>query len=156
LADLACSGLLRRASADDFSELETGLARVGPLGSVPGMSKLVNVILGEMTTREDAVSRPMRWEAIGLGEALFPVLDADIVLTRAGDDVILAVWGTYRPPLGGVGETLAQALMQRVGQATIGAFTQRIAAAITEAAFRTGPQPGLLPDELPELDADEM
>jgi hypothetical protein len=97
LANLACGGRLRRASDDAYRELGSGLARVGPLGSVPGMSKLVAVRCSDITVHERFAVGAMRWEATGPGGALFPVLDADVTLTKAGDDAtILAVWGVYR------------------------------------------------------------
>jgi hypothetical protein len=135
LASLASGGLLRRASDDAYRDLGSGLARVGPLGLAPGMSKLVSVRFTGMAVHEDFASVAMRWEATGPGAALFPALDADIMLTKAGDDAtILAVWGVYRPPLGALGAGLDQVVLHRVGQATIGAFTRRIGIAITDPA----------------------
>ena len=99
------------------------------------MSKLVVVRFSEMTVHQDFAIVAMRWEATGPGGALFPVLDADITLTKAPDDTaILAVWGVYRPPFGGLGAGLDQVVFRRVAQATIGNFTHRIAAAITDPA----------------------
>ena len=135
LADLARRGLLRRACDDAYRELGTGLARVGPLGVAPGLSKLVVVRFSDMTVQEDFAIGAMRWEATGPGGALFPALDADITLTRAADDAtVLAVWGVYRPPFGGLGARLDQVIMWRVAQSTIRGFTRRIAAAITNPA----------------------
>jgi hypothetical protein len=100
LANLACSGLLRRASDDAYRELGSGLARVGP----PGMSKLVTVRFSEIAVHEDFAVAAMRWEATGPGGALFPALDADIRLTQAGQDAtVLVVCGVYRPPFGSLG-----------------------------------------------------
>lgn len=148
LADLTRGGLLRHASDDAYRGLGSGLARVGPLGTAPGMSKLVVVRFSEMTVHQDFAIVAMRWEATGPGGALFPVLDADITLTKAPDDTaILAVWGVYRPPFGGLGAGLDQVVFRRVAQATIGNFTHRIAAAITDpAASPEAPDAGLLPD----------
>lgn len=136
LANLARRGLLRRACDDAFRDLGTGLARVGPLGAAPGMSKLVVVRFSDMTVHEDFAVAAMRWEAIGPGGALFPALDADITLTRVGSDAtILAVWGVYRPPFGGLGARLDKVVLRRVGQSTIRAFTHSIGAAITDPAL---------------------
>lgn len=147
LANLAHGGLLRRVSDDAYRDLGSGLARVGPLGAAPGMSKLVVVRFSAMTVHEDFASGAMRWEATGPGGALFPALDADITLTKAGDGaVILAVRGVYRPPLSGLGAGLDRAVMRRVAQATIRAFTRRIGAAITDpAASPETSDTGLLP-----------
>jgi len=148
LADLTRGGLLRHASDDAYRGLESGITRVGPLGSAPGMSKLVVVRFGEMAVREGFASVAMRWEATGSGGALFPALDADITLTKAqGGTAILAVWGVYRPPLGGLGAGLDQVALRRVAQATIRNFTHRIGAAITApAATAWVPDAGGLPD----------
>lgn len=135
LADLARGGLLRRACDQAYRDLGSGLARVGPLGAAPGMSKLVLVRFSDMTVRENFVTGAMRWEAAGPGGALFPALDADITLTRAGEAAtILAVWGVYRPPFGGLGAGLDRVVLRRVAQATIRAFARRIGTAITDPA----------------------
>jgi hypothetical protein len=71
----------------------------------------------------------------GPGGALFPALDADIKLTRAGQDVtVLAVSGTYRPPLGTLGAGADRVIMHRIAQATIRAFTQHVGTAIVSPA----------------------
>jgi hypothetical protein len=135
LANLACGGRLRRASDDAYRELGSGVARVGPLGSVPGMSKLVAVRCSDMTVHERFASGAMRWEATGPGGGLFPVLDADVTLTKVGDHAtILAVWGVYRPPFGGLGAGLDRVVLRRIAQATIRTFTHRIGIAITDPA----------------------
>lgn len=87
MANLARGGLLRRASDEAYHELGTGLARVGPLGSAPGMSGLVEVRFSDIAIHEDSATWAVRWEAAGRGGALFPALDADIKLTPAGEDV---------------------------------------------------------------------
>ena len=156
LVDLAHGGLLRRASDDAYRDLGSGLARVGPLGSAPGMSKLVVVRFSDIAVQEDLAIGAMRWETTGPGGALFPALDADISLTQAGHDAtILAVWGVYRPPLGGLGAGLDRVVMRRAAQATIRAFTRRVGAAITNPATfpgsaDTGLAPGFSPWPGPE------
>ncbi|MGH3188470.1 MAG: hypothetical protein ACRDOL_14590 [Streptosporangiaceae bacterium] len=148
LADLVRGGLLRHASDDAYRGLGSGLTRVGPLGTAPGMSKLVVVRFSELAVHEDFAIVAMRWEAAGLGGALFPALDADITLTEAPHDTaILAIWGVYRPPFGALGAGLDQAVLRRVAQATIRTFTHRIGSAITDpAASPEAPDTGLLPD----------
>ena len=84
MANLARGGLLWRASDDAYDELGTGLARIGPLGAAPGMSRLVAVRFRDLAIHEDFAIGAMRWEAIGPGGALFPALDAEIKLTRPG------------------------------------------------------------------------
>ena len=62
----------------------TGLVRAGPLGAVPGVSKLVEVHFLEVATRGESAVLALRWEATGPGGRLFPALDADMSLTPAG------------------------------------------------------------------------
>jgi hypothetical protein len=151
LADLTGAGQLRHASDDAYRDLGSGLARVGPLGEEPGISKLVSVRFGEVTVREGFAVAAMRWQATGPGGTLFPALDADITLTKMGNDAtILAVWGVYRPPFGVLGAGLDRMVMRRVAQATIRTFVDRIGAAITDRAASAGaPDTSLLPDSPP-------
>ena len=131
LAHLTRGGLLRRASDEAYGDLASGLARVGPLGEVPGMSKLVAVRFGDMTVHEDFAVVALRWEATGPGGALFPALDADVTLARAGEEAtVLAISGVYRPPGGGLGAGLDRMVLRRVAQGTIRTFTQHVAAAL--------------------------
>ena len=136
LANLTRGGLLRRACDDAYHDLGAGLARVGPLGAAPGLSRLVAVRFTDMAVHEDFAIVAIRWEATGPGGALFPVLDADLKLTPAGDQAtMLAVSGAYRPPLGGLGARLDRVLLHRVAQASIRAFTHQIGAAIAHPAL---------------------
>jgi hypothetical protein len=105
-----------------------GLIRVGPFGPLLGASKLVRVQLLEPVPRDDTVVLPLRWEATGATGRLFPVLDADLVLTGDGDArSTLALTGAYRPPLGGVGAVLDRALLNRAAAATIRSLLSQIA-----------------------------
>jgi hypothetical protein len=91
-------------SQDAYAEGLAGQIRVGPFGSVPGISKLVQVSLLDPVRRDDSVLVPMRWEATGPVGRLFPVLDANLMLGQ--DDQgrgVLRLSGVYRPPLGGLG-----------------------------------------------------
>jgi len=136
MANLIRGGLLRRACDDAYHDLGAGLARVGPLGTAPGLSRLVAVRFTDMAVHEDFAVVAIRWEATGPGGALFPALDADLKLTPAGHQAtMLAVSGAYRPPLGGLGAGLDRALLHRVAQATIRAFTHQIGAAIAHPAL---------------------
>ena len=156
LANLARGGLLRHASDAAYGKWEADLARVGPLGAAPGMSRLVKVQFRDAVTREDSALWTLRWEAIGTTGALFPVLDADITLTPAGDRAtVLVVHGVYRPPLGNVGAALNRAVLHRVAEATIRAFAEQIADAIVDPAAapearHTGKAPEISP--LPQTD----
>ena len=121
LTNLVRGGLLRRASGGAYDEWQAGLARVEPRAAVLGVSELVQVRFRDKVSHGDSAVWAMRWEVIGPGGSLFPALDADIVLTPAGEDAtMLAVSGAYRPPLGALGAGLDRAIMHRVAEATIG------------------------------------
>jgi hypothetical protein len=135
------------SSADCYEQGITGLARVGPLGSAPGVSKLVEVQFGELVIRADSARLPLRWQATGPGGVLFPALDGDLELTALSQDATrLRLAGVYRPPLGRAGGALDQAVLQRVAGATIRAFIRRVADAIVHPAGAPAPgQEGLDP-----------
>ena len=126
---------LHGMSQDAYADGLGGHIRVGPLGSVPGMSKLVRVSLLDPVRRDEGVLVPMRREATGVMGRLFPVLDANLMLGQ--DDQgrgVLRIAGVYRPPLGGLGEDLDQIVLGRVASATIRSLLRRIAALLTERA----------------------
>ena len=130
LVNLTRGGSLMSASKDAYGEGITGLLRVGPLGSAPGMSRLVTVHFQDLVTRGQTAVLPLRWEATGPG-GVFPALDAHISLTAAGEEAtVLRLDGTYRPPLGTLGAGLDAAIMHRVATATVRGFLSRIADAI--------------------------
>lgn len=132
LADLAGSGLLTGASEQAYDAWATGLARVGPLGAAPGVSRLVQVHIRALEPHGNSAIWAMRWQATGATGSLFPALDADIKLSPAGDDAtILAVSGVYRPPLGGLGAGLDRVVMNRIARASIRAFARHIGTALT-------------------------
>lgn len=123
------------ASRNAYGEAVTGLALVGPLGPVSGLSKLVQVQARDLVIGEGSVVLTLRWQATGPGGALFPVLDADIRLTPAGDQAtILRLDGAYRPPLGTAGTGLDRAVLRRVATATVQDFLGRIAETIADPA----------------------
>lgn len=131
LAVLARGGSLAGVSEAAYGEGVTVLARVGPLGSMPSVSRLVEVRFRDLVQRDDRAGLALRWEAAGSGGGMFPVLDADITLTPAGEDTtMLALAGTYRPPLGALGAGLDRVILHRVAAATVRAFLSRIADAI--------------------------
>jgi hypothetical protein len=124
-------GMSRDAYADGLA----GQIRVGPVGGLPGMSKLVQVSLLDPVRRDESVLVPMRWEATGVMGRLFPVLDANLMLVE--DDRgrgVLRIAGVYRPPLGGLGEELDQIVLRRVASATIRSLLRRIAALLVDRA----------------------
>lgn len=136
LADLAHSGMLLTAAQQASREIvsadaNTRLTRVGPLGPVRGLSRVVEVQFGDLARHGDSAQLALRWEAAGPGGGLFPALDADISVTRLDDEAtMLTLTGVYRPPLGSVGAGLDQAILRRVAVATIRDFLSRVGSAI--------------------------
>ena len=154
--EMAHADWLDGLSQDAYADGMAGEVRVGPFGSVPGVSKQVRVSLLDPVPRDDMVLVPIRWEATGRLGRLFPLLDANLVLTP--DDrgrAVLRITGVYRPPLAGLGEELDRAVLHRVAAATIKSLLRRIAAPLAgpaaEAADQDAPGPGLMcRDALPE------
>jgi hypothetical protein len=138
LAHLAHGDSLATVCAEAYGNRLAGLARVGPLGPAPGVSRLVEVRFRDLVIRDGAAVLTLRWEAIGAGGRLFPALDADITLTPAGEHAtLLRLDGAYRPPLGPLGAGIDHLILHRVAEATIRAFMSRLADAITQAPRAT-------------------
>jgi hypothetical protein len=86
---------------------------------------------------------PLRWEAAGPAGDLFPVLDADLILARDGDDQVqLGLSGSYRPPFGRAGAVLDRALMRRVAVATFRSLLENMSQAIADTTPEPRPEPG--------------
>jgi hypothetical protein len=114
LAKLARGGSLLSVSEDAYNGGITGLVRIGPLGSAPGLSRLVQVRFRDLTERSDSAGLALRWEAIGPGGGLLPVLDADITLSPSGKQAtLLTLAVVYRPPFGSLGAGLDRAILHR-------------------------------------------
>ena len=124
LTRLGESGALSGTSEDAYGP---GLTRVG----VAGVSKLVRVQVRELSWTDLTAGLALRWEATGPGGGLFPVLDADLKLAPDGEGTMLTMTGSYRPPLGSLGEALDRAVLRRVATATIRSFLAQVAAQIT-------------------------
>ena len=141
LDNLARGGWLAGASGDAYGEWGRGLARVGPLSSAPGLSRLVDVRFRPVAMRERSAVLAVRWEASGPGGGLFPVLDADITLTPRGESAtLLALTGAYRPPLGVIGAALDRVVLRRVATATVQGFVDRIGQAVADPAGAIAPE----------------
>jgi len=135
LTHLINRGALHAPSEAAYEEGLAVMHRVGPFGSARGLSKLVRVQLLEPIRRGETLSIPVRWEATGSAGELFPVLDADLILARHGDDqVLLGMTGSYRPPFGRAGAVLDRAIMHRVASATIRTLLAAVADEIAEPA----------------------
>jgi hypothetical protein len=126
LASLAEDGGLCGASQRRYDGGVGHLQRVGPL------SKLVRISFLAPVYSDDAMSLGLRWEATGVTGGLFPVLDANITVTRFSEQTTrLTLVGSYRPPLGALGASLDKAILNQVGAATIRALLEDVADAIT-------------------------
>jgi hypothetical protein len=117
-----------------------GLLRVGPAG--PVTAKLVRVRFLDPVYRGDVMTVGLRWEATGAVGGLFPVLDADISISPAGErsapagqeSARLALSGSYRPPLGRLGARLDKVIMSRVATATVRSLLHSVADAVASPA----------------------
>ena len=142
LLHLTHGGWLSDASGAAYAEGLAGLVRVGPLGDMPGASKLVRVLLLEPVERAGSLTLSLRWEATGVMGRLFPVLDANIILIPAGENASqLALAGAYRPPFAVVGEKLDRVLLHRAASATVRSLLKRIAETIAPARPDDGSEP---------------
>jgi hypothetical protein len=126
-----------------------GIARVGPAGPVPGMSKLVRVHFLPLEQRGEITTVALRWEAMGPGGRLFPVLDANITLIPDGQHAtLLGLEGVYGPPGGAAGAGLDQVILHHLAAATIRSFLRHISSAITDPAPGKAGRRGVRPGQL--------
>jgi hypothetical protein len=124
-------GWFLTAADDAYREGIAALVRVGSLGAAPGISGLAEVRFRSLAAQDHRVGLALRWEVRGAGGSLFPVLDADLVLTPAAENkTMLTLAGTYRPALGGLGAEVDRLILHRVAEATIRNFLNRVASAI--------------------------
>ncbi len=153
LASLARGGSLLSASQPACGDGITGLARVGPLGGGPGMSRLVQAHVRDLVTRDGSAVPAPRREAAGPCGGVFPALDAGITLTPAGERAtVLELAGAYRPPLGAAGDGLDRVILHRVAAETARTLLNRIAGTIAQlggAAERERELAGAAPSWLP-------
>jgi hypothetical protein len=116
LANMIRADTLQARSADAYDSGFVKMLRVGPS---PVISRLVRAEFLDLVVRDKSCLLTLRWQATGSAGSLFPVLDADITVTRHAEDaVILRLDGFYRAPLG--------ALLHRAAAATIRAFVTSI------------------------------
>lgn len=150
LADLAHSGSLLTAAQAATGDEAPYQARVGPLGPVRGLSRVVQVQFRDLVARGDSAQLALRWEAAGVGGSLFPALDADITLSPVDSQAtMLTLTGVYRPPFGSVGAGLDQALLHRLAAATIRDFLGRVGDAIASPGAPAKTPPDVGPHAVP-------
>ena len=125
--------------------------RVGPFGAARGMSKLVRVELLDPVQRGGSMTMPVRWQATGATGELFPVLDADLSVSRGGNGrARLSLTGSYRPPFGRAGAILDRTIMHRVATATVRTLLVSVAEAMADPAMAGQPR-----TDAPQLPAAE-
>jgi hypothetical protein len=118
------------AAADAIAAGGRTIARAG----FAGLSKTVKVSTLEPYRRGDVTVIVLRWSATGPFGDLFPTLDADLEVSAAGPALSrVALIGSYRPPLGPVGELLDRTVLHRAGALTIRHWLQAARAVATTA-----------------------
>ena len=131
LANLIRDGWLSGASDAAYQHGMDHLLRVGPLGDLPGASRLVRTWFVDPLYRDDTMTVGLRWETVGRTAGLFPVLDADIRLSAEGAQrTRVTLTACYRPPFGALGKGLDKVLMRRVAMMTIGSLVTHLADAL--------------------------
>ena len=144
LRHLINHGVLRSTSQEAYEGGLSAVVRVGPFGPVPGLSRLVRVLVDEPVQRGATVTMPIRWEATGAAGDLFPLLDADLTLTGAEpDQVRVRLDGSYRPPLGRAGETLDHLVMHRLAVATMKSLMTGLVAGLSDPGESSQPAAAL-------------
>ena len=128
LAGLVREGALLTIARQAYENQGGRLARVGPSGGAPRTSRLVEVQLGDLVMHDASAMMPLRWKAAGWSGALFPVLDANLMLSAKGEQAsLLRLAGVYRPPLAPVDAGADEAPLNRVASTTIQAFLSGLA-----------------------------
>jgi hypothetical protein len=103
-------------------------ARVGPEPS--RFAKEVDLIIGPPEVRKAGLVFPVRWSAAG-AEALFPKLEASLILTHLGREMTsLSLEGTYQPPLGPLGRAVDRVALRKFAEATVKDWVDRVAEAV--------------------------
>lgn len=133
LADFRSRGALPDASEAAYTRgLVAGLDAAS-FGMLQGLPKLARVRSAEPVQRHGVITMPLRWEITGAPGELFPVLDADLTLTRASEiQTRIRLDGSYRAPFASAAAELGRDAMSRLAVATIGFLLECVADAVTE------------------------
>jgi hypothetical protein len=98
--------------------------------------KRVEVVVEEPLTVPGRTVVPLRWST-GAEHSPLPSMEGDLELAPFGRDVThLAMSGRYTPPFGSVGEALDRAMLNRVAEATVRDFVERVAERLEEASAK--------------------
>jgi hypothetical protein len=129
---LAGGGVLLQASEVAYGE---GITGVVAAGSAACLSRLAEVRAGDLASADDCARIALRWEAIAASGELFAALDADLMLTQAGERItVLALAGAFRQQPGRVGAELDRATVRRLAEVTTRSFMARLACALVHPA----------------------
>lgn len=101
------------------------------------LAKAVRLRIGNPRRVENETSIPLRWEATGPA-ALFPRMDADVVVSRAGADATqIAFYGSYEPPLGALGRAIDRRVLHRVAELTVKRLLDTVISVLNREAERS-------------------
>lgn len=121
---------LRGWANDAYREGEHLYTRMGTRTGM--VAKNVELTLGTPARGPNETWIPLEWEATGV-PGIFPRMQADIVVASIGPALTqIAFRGTYRVPLGKVGEAIDRAFLHRLAEASVKSFLDRIAAGLEE------------------------
>jgi hypothetical protein len=141
LGILARDGMLLRASEVAYGEAITALVKAA--GPAAGLTRLAGARLDDLAETDDCAHIALQWQAIAADGKLFTVLDADLMVVPAGDQITaLALAGAYRPQPGPVGAGLDQAIVRECATTAIRSFMARVACALVHPAGTAGPWRG--------------
>jgi hypothetical protein len=137
LGILARDGVLLRASRAAYDEGIVGLARAP--GTAVVLPRLAAVRLAGLADTDHCARLALRWQALAADGRVFPALEADLMLTPAGEQItLLAVAATYWLPPGRAGAGPDQAMAQRCAVATVRNLMALMACALVHPAGATG------------------
>jgi hypothetical protein len=112
-----------------------GLHRLTSVGFSIGLHlrKRVEVVVEAALRVPGRTVVPLRWST-GAEHSPLPAMEGDLELAPFGPGAShLAMSGRYTPPYGAIGEALDRALLNRVAEATVRDFVQRVAERIRAA-----------------------
>ncbi|HEX2369546.1 MAG TPA: hypothetical protein VHM94_09965 [Acidimicrobiia bacterium] len=121
-----------------YRDGEARRARLGVEVARVQVPAFVRLAVGMPAKGPGRLTIPLSWTAEG-PSALFPEMDADLMLATLGPDASqLSLRGSYTPPMGAVGRALDRMLMHRVAESSVKGFVDRIAESINAGVMRAG------------------
>lgn len=130
---VAAGDWLARLASTAWNDERDVVSHVGPGDRL--VKRAVVVTVGPVRSRENGVtSVPIHWEDRS-HPALFPTLDADLVVTPLpGDKARLELLARYDPPFGLAGRVIDDALLHGLAESTVRAFLTQATAVLQDAA----------------------